>query len=135
MSSTSSTYHIPFPKNFLAVNTRPKQTVLPAALTTAVANLPAHGFLSNRASIPRHESISSVSSTASVPRSDASTISAPSSPTTKASDSPILGPKIFTPLAVNTKHTLPPMSVKEMSAAERQRRMSFEKHTFLSNRD
>ncbi|CBX99045.1 hypothetical protein IAQ61_000824 [Plenodomus lingam] len=142
MSSTSSTYHIPFPKNFLAVNTRPKKTVLSAALTSPVANLAPHGFLSNvpTSSIPhRHQSISSISSITSVATSDtaasdASTISAPSSPRTKPADSPILGPKIFAPLQVNAKHALPPKNAGEMSAAERQRRMSFEKHTFLSNR-
>ncbi|KAI8941504.1 hypothetical protein NX059_002720 [Plenodomus lindquistii] len=140
MSSTSSTYHIPFPKNFLAVNTRPKKTVLPATLTSPIANLSAHGFLSNAppaapssTHIPhRHQSISSVSSIATVDTT-ADTISAPSSPTAKPSDSPVLGPKIFAPLQVNAKYALPPKSAGEMSAAERARRMSFEKHTFLSN--
>ncbi|KAF2849663.1 hypothetical protein T440DRAFT_123099 [Plenodomus tracheiphilus IPT5] len=142
MSSTSSTYHIPFPKNFLAVNTRPKKTVLPAALTSPVTNVAPHGFLSNAptSSPPhRHQSVSSVSSIVSVATSDtaasdAGTISAPSSPPTKPVDSPVLGPKIFAPLQVNAKHTLPPKNAGEMSAAERQRRMSFEKHTFLSNK-
>ncbi|KAF1940565.1 hypothetical protein EJ02DRAFT_228171 [Clathrospora elynae] len=134
MSSTSSTYHIPFPKNFLPVNTPIKKAAAPS-VPAAVPVEPAHGFLSNRPVVPRHQSISSVSSITSVAAySDASTVSAPSSPPSKASDSPILGPKIFAPLAVNTKHALPPSSVKEMSAAERLRRMSFEKHTFLSNK-
>ncbi|KAH9871177.1 hypothetical protein J1614_006753 [Plenodomus biglobosus] len=142
MSSTSSTYHIPFPKNFLAVNTRPKKTVLPAALTAPIPNLAPHGFLSNAptSSIPhRHQSISSISSVISVATSDtaasdADTISAPSSPSAKPVDSPILGPKIFAPLQVNAQHALPLVNAGEMSAAERLRRMSFEKHTFLSNR-
>lgn len=135
MSSTSSTYHIPFPKNFLAVNTPPKKTFLPVALTSPIADLSPHGFLSNRSVSTRHQSVSSVSSNLSIATSDAGTISAPSSPPTKAADSPIFGPKIFTPLAVNTKHTLPPKDAEEMSAAERRRRMSFEKHTFLSNKN
>jgi hypothetical protein len=131
MSSTNSTYHIPFPKNFLAVNVPVKKAAAPAVQSPTESVIPAHGFLSNR-----HQSISSVSSiTSSVaaPPSEASTISAPSSPATKPRDSPILGPKIFAPLAVNTKHVLPPSG--EMSAAERERRMSFEKHTFLTNRN
>jgi hypothetical protein len=128
MSSTNSTYHIPFPKNFLAVNVAPKKQAATVQSPTESV-IPAHGFLSNR-----HQSISSVSSITSVaaPPSEASTISTPSSPAAKPRDSPILGPKIFAPLAVNTKHVLPP---SEMSAAERERRMSFEKHTFLSNRN
>ncbi|KAI4649343.1 hypothetical protein J4E93_003659 [Alternaria ventricosa] len=135
MSSTSSTYHIPFPKNFLTVNTPVKKAAGPGIQSPTEPVVPAHGFLSNRPA--RHQSISSVSSiTSSVaaPPSETSTISAPSSPATKAADSPVLGPKIFAPLAVNAKHALPPTSSSEMSAAERQRRMSFEKHTFLSNK-
>ncbi|KAI4948469.1 hypothetical protein J4E91_005893 [Alternaria rosae] len=135
MSSTSSTYHIPFPKNFLTVNTPVKKAANHGIQSPTEPVVPAHGFLSNRPA--RHQSISSVSSiTSSVaaPPSETSTISAPSSPATKAVDSPVLGPKIFAPLAVNAKHALPPTSSSEMSAAERQRRMSFEKHTFLSNK-
>ncbi|KAH8632311.1 hypothetical protein IG631_13994 [Alternaria alternata] len=134
MSSTSSTYHIPFPKNFLTVNTPVKKQSGSGVQSPTEPVMPAHGFLSNRPA--RHQSVSSVSSITSVaaPPSEASTISAPSSPTTKAADSPILGPKIFAPLAVNAKHALPPSTSSEMSNAERQRRMSFEKHTFLSNK-
>ncbi|KAI4687281.1 hypothetical protein J4E81_008129 [Alternaria sp. BMP 2799] len=138
MSSTSSTYHIPFPKNFLTVNTPVKKAASPGIQSPTEPVVPAHGFLSNRPA--RHQSISSVSSITSItssvaaPPSETSTISAPSSPATKAADSPVLGLKIFAPLAVNAKHALPPTSSSEMSAAERQRRMSFEKHTFLSNK-
>ena len=133
MSSTNPTYHIPFPKNFLAVNT-PIKKAAPIVQSPTEPVFAAHGFLSNRSVGARHQSISSVSSITSVaaPPSEASTISAPSSPATKPRDSPVLGPKIFAPLAVNAKHVLPP---SEMSAAERQRRMSFEKHTFLSNKN
>ncbi|KAF1361521.1 hypothetical protein EJ07DRAFT_44060, partial [Lizonia empirigonia] len=60
----SSTYHIPFPKNFLSLNTPVKRTG--GLSSSAVAQLPeqpAHGFLSNRStSMPRHQSVSSVSS-------------------------------------------------------------------------
>ncbi|RAR11814.1 hypothetical protein DDE83_004411 [Stemphylium lycopersici] len=134
MSSTSPTYHIPFPKNFLAVNTPVKKTVPAPAASAPEPVVPAHGFLSNRSNSGRHQSISSVSSFTSVgaPPSEASTISAPSSPATKAADSPVLGPKIFAPLAVNAKYAAPPSSSMLM-AAERQRRMSFERSAFLSN--
>ncbi|KAF1835893.1 hypothetical protein BDW02DRAFT_261145 [Decorospora gaudefroyi] len=142
MSSTSPTYHIPFPKNFLAVNSPVKKAAAaaappaPAPAPLEQPSVPVHGFLSNRPVAARHQSVSSVSSITSVAgTSETSTISPPSSPPTKAADSPILGPKIFAPLAVNARHALPPNSVKEMSAVERQRRMSFERHTFLSNRD
>ncbi|CAO2653619.1 Nn.00g030300.m01.CDS01 [Neocucurbitaria sp. VM-36] len=127
MSSVSSTFHIPFPRNFLAVNTPAKQSPkdVPASPESEQST---HGFLSNRpAFVPRHQSkSSSVSSIASVATSDAGTISPPSSPPTKAADSPVLGPKIFAPLAVNTKHALPPQTVKEMSVVE--------KSAFLSNK-
>lgn len=135
MASTRPTYHIPFPKTFLAVNTPIKKTVSPAVSSPTESVVPAHGFLSNRPANGRHQSVSSVSSVTSsvgVPASEASTISPPSSPTTNLADSPVLGPKIFAPLAVNTKHPTTP-GFKEMSAAERQRRLSFERSTFLSN--
>ncbi|EUC31792.1 hypothetical protein COCCADRAFT_27585 [Bipolaris zeicola 26-R-13] len=134
MASTRPTYHIPFPTSFLAVNTPVKKTV--TAVPAAEPLVPAHGFLSNRQNSGRHQSVSSISSNASIgaPPSEASTLSPPSSPTaTKHDDSPILGLKIFSPLAVNAKYATPPGSLKEMSAAERQRRMSFERSAFLSN--
>jgi hypothetical protein len=136
MASTRPTYHIPFPKTFLAVNTPVKKTVPgPAVSSPTEPVVPAHGFLSNRPASGRHQSVSSVSSFASsvgAPASETSTISPPSSPTTKLADSPVLGPKIFAPLAVNTKHPAP-AGFQEMTAAERQRRLSFERSTFLSN--
>lgn len=135
MASTRPTYHIPFPKTFLAVNTPVKKTVSPAVSSPTESVVPAHGFLSNRPASGRHQSVSSVSSLASsigAPASEASSLSPPSSPTTKSADSPVLGPKIFAPLAVNTKHPAP-SGFKEMSAAERQRRLSFERSAFLSN--
>ena len=132
MSSTRPTYHIPFPKGFLAVNTPVKKAASVAPAPEPV--VPAHGFLSNRPASGRHQSISSVSSISSVTApSEASTISAPSSPAAKAFDSPVLGPKIFAPLAVNAKYAPPAGGFKEMSAAERQRRLSFERSAFLSN--
>lgn len=136
MASTRPTYHIPFPKTFLAVNTPVKKTVpSPAVSSPTESVVPAHGFLSNHPASGRHQSVSSICSITSsigAPASEASTVSPPSSPTTKFADSPILGPKIFAPLAVNTKHPAP-AGYKEMSAAERQRRLSFERSTFLSN--
>ncbi|KAL6704039.1 hypothetical protein ACN47E_008803 [Coniothyrium glycines] len=133
MSSTSSSFHIPFPKTFLTVNARTKKAA-PIVQSPTQSEFISHGFLSNQPISARHQSISSVTSVASVAQSEASTISPPSSPNTRAADSPVLGPKIFAPLAVNTKHALPPSSTSEMSAAERQRRLSFERHTFLSNK-
>jgi len=122
--SSSGTFHIPFPKNFLAVNTPVKKssTSSDAGNATESGEL-AHGFLSNRpATIPRHQSVSSVSST----QSD-SAVSAPSSPPSKAADSPVLTAKAFTPLAVNVKHThLPPASLGDMTPIAR--------GAFLSNR-
>ncbi|KAH7359769.1 hypothetical protein BKA66DRAFT_445105 [Pyrenochaeta sp. MPI-SDFR-AT-0127] len=125
MSSTSSNYHIPFPRAFLAVNTPAKKSVNPGnVLASTQPEQPAHGFLSNRPA--RNQSMSSVSSDVSIASvSDAATISAPSSPAAKAADSPVLGPKIFAPLAVNTKHALPPTSAEKMTA---------DKSGFLSNR-
>ncbi|OAL47589.1 hypothetical protein IQ07DRAFT_121836 [Pyrenochaeta sp. DS3sAY3a] len=129
MSSTSSTFHIPFPRAFLAVNTPAKKSAGTSSdvLASPESEQPAHGFLSNRAGHgPRHQSMSSVSSVGSITASDAGTLSPPSSPPTKAADSPVLGPKIFAPLAVNTKHALPPQSLEKMTTAE--------KSAFLSNR-
>lgn len=132
MSSNNSSYHIPFPKTFLTVNARPKQAA-PRVQPATQPELQSSGlFLSNRP-VQRHQSVSSVASDISVARSDASTISPPSSPPTKAVTSPI-SPSRMAFLALNTKPEVPPSSTQEMSAAERARRMSFEQHSFLSNR-
>jgi hypothetical protein len=122
----SSSYHIPFPRNFLAVNTPAKKSGVASDVNTSVQPQQSdHGFLSNRsATLPRHQSVSSVSSTTST-ASDA-TVSPPSSPSSKAADSPVLGPKIFSPLAVNTKHTLPHVNLADMTPVARS--------AFLSNR-
>ncbi|KAJ4377077.1 hypothetical protein N0V86_006518 [Didymella sp. IMI 355093] len=118
--STSSQYHIPFPKNFLSLNTPVKRAgdVPPSTLSdselsnAAVAQLPeqpAHGFLSNRSvSMPRHQSVSSVTSTSTA--TDSVGGSPPSLPA-KDARSPSVGEATFTPLALNSRHApLPPSS-------------------------
>ena len=116
--STSSQYHIPFPKNFLSLNT-PLQRAGDVSTTTnelssaAVAQLPeqsAHGFLSNRsANMPRHQSVSSVSSA-----SESAGGSPPSLPA-KDARSPSVSEASFAPLALNTRHApLPPSSMRQI---------------------
>jgi hypothetical protein len=124
----SSSYHIPFPSNFLAVNTPVKQSgAAPAAAAAAAAAEPQqfdHGFLSNRpASLPRHASVSSTASSVS----ETASVGAPSSPPAKAAAAPVLSAKTFTPLALNSKHaTFSPASIADMTPVARS--------AFLSNR-
>lgn len=121
--STSGTYHIPFPKNFLSLNTPikragnvPSSTLSPNELSsTAIAQLPeqpAHGFLSNRSNnMPRHQSVSSVGSSTATESIGGSPPALPA----KDARSPSVGEATFTPLALNTKHAaLPPSSNREM---------------------
>lgn len=123
MSSNNSSFHIPFPRTFLAVNTPVKKAAnLNHELVSPTTEPPASSFLSNRAG--GHASRTSVSSMDST--TSAGTLSPPSSPPTKAADSPVLGPKIFAPLAVNTKHALPTQAATAVSPIE--------KSSFLSNR-
>ncbi|KAF2621885.1 hypothetical protein BU25DRAFT_426144 [Macroventuria anomochaeta] len=135
--STSGQYHIPFPKNFLSLNTPikrasdvPSSTLSNSELSSgAVAQLPeqpAHGFLSNRSvSMPRHQSVSSVTSTSTA------TYSVGGSPPflpAKDARSPSVSETGFAPLALNTKHApLPPSSHREMGERG-------VKSWFLSNR-
>jgi hypothetical protein len=121
----SSSYHIPMPRNFLAVNTPVKKSGSVDAATAAVQSQQFdHGFLSNRpATLPRHASISSTTSSVS----SAGDSSAPSSPPTVAAASPVLAAKSFTPLALNAKHAaLPLPSIADMTPVARS--------AFLSNR-
>ncbi|KAF2996834.1 hypothetical protein E8E13_003409 [Curvularia kusanoi] len=135
--STSSQYHIPFPKNFLSLNTPLQRTGDVAASpvsntelsSAAVAQLPeqpAHGFLSNRPDgMHRHQSISSVSTVSTA--TDSVGGSPPSLPA-KDARSPSVSEASFAPLALNTRHApLPPSSVRE--GGERG-----VKHWFLTNR-
>lgn len=135
--SSSSQYHIPFPTNFLSLNTplkragdAPSSTISNSELSSAaVAQLPeqsAHGFLSNRpASMPRHQSVSSV---ASVSTATDSVGGSPPSLPAKDARSPSVTEAAFTPLALNTRHApLPPNSFRE--TGERG-----VKHWFLTNR-
>ncbi|KAF2127806.1 hypothetical protein P153DRAFT_56043 [Dothidotthia symphoricarpi CBS 119687] len=125
MATTSSSFHIPFPRNFLSVNTPIKKSKvnMPAA---AEPEQPAHGFLSNVAHHgPRHASISSLSSIGSV-----SDTAAPSALAPDSAGSPRLGPAVFAPLALNAKHdVLPPSTAREVSA-----KTFFIPGGFLSNR-
>jgi hypothetical protein len=120
----SSSYHIPFPSAFLAVNTPVKKSgnVDAAAVQSQQFD---HGFLSNRpAALPRHASVSSTTST--VP-DEAATGSAPSSPPTQAAASPVLAAKSFTPLTLNAKSARPIVaSFADMTPVARS--------AFLSNR-
>lgn len=122
--STSSQYHIPFPKNFLSLNTPIKRNgdaAAPASNTaelssSAVAELPeqsAHGFLSNRPDgLQRHQSISSVTSVSTT--ADSLAGSPPSLPA-KDARSPSVTEAAFAPLALNTRHApLPPSSFREV---------------------
>lgn len=125
MSSTSSTFHIPFPRAFLSLNT-PVQRGGPSAPVSDMASSPEqlpHGFLSNRpVSLGRHQSVSSVFSVGS---------DAQSPPVGPAKDarSPSISEAVFAPLALNTKHAAPPSSAREMSGAA-----VVDKSGFLSNR-
>ncbi|KAF2027079.1 hypothetical protein EK21DRAFT_115197 [Setomelanomma holmii] len=125
----SSSYHIPFPRAFLAVNTPVKGSSPTAAVSTSPTDTvqpqqPDHGFLSNRASAhPRNASISSTASDAST--ASASVGVAPPSPPTQAATSPVLGAKVFSPLAVNARHAVVP-SLADMTPVARS--------AFLSNR-
>jgi hypothetical protein len=124
MSSTSNTFHIPFPRAFLSLNT-PVQRGGPqsgSALAMGVPSSPEqlpHGFLSNRP-VGRHQSVSSVSSMGSDAHSP------PAAPA-KDARSPSISEAVFTPLALNTKHAGPPSSAREMSD-------DADKSGFLSNR-
>ncbi|KAH5573225.1 hypothetical protein HBI24_202840 [Parastagonospora nodorum] len=120
----SSSYHIPMPRNFLAVNTPLKKSGSIDAATAAVQSEQFdHGFLSNRpAAVPRHASISSTTSSIS----EDAISSAPSSPPTVAAASPVLAAKSLTPLALNAKHAVLPPSIADMTPVART--------AFLSNR-
>jgi hypothetical protein len=122
----SSSYHIPFPRSFLAVNTPVKKSgsVVDAATAAVQSQQFDHGFLSNRpANLPRHASISSTSSSVS----EAAIGSAPPSPPTIAAASPVFAAKSFTPLALNSKHaTFSMASIADMTPVARS--------AFLSNR-
>lgn len=119
--STSSQYHIPFPKNFLSLNTPLQRTGDVSATTNelssaAVAQLPeqsAHGFLSNRPEhMHRHQSVSSVGSVSTA--GDSVGGSPPSLPA-KDARSPSVSEASFAPLALNTRHApLPPSSVRQI---------------------
>ncbi|KAH7084409.1 hypothetical protein FB567DRAFT_528972 [Paraphoma chrysanthemicola] len=118
----SSTYHIPFPRAFLAVNTPVKGSNTTPPADTVQSQQPDHGFLSNRAAA--HPRTTSISSTAS-DSSTASVGAPPSPPAAPAVASPVLGAKVFSPLAVNAKHA-PLQSLADMTPVARS--------AFLSNR-
>ncbi|KAF2193072.1 hypothetical protein K469DRAFT_283246 [Zopfia rhizophila CBS 207.26] len=117
MSTSGPRYHIPFPTNFLSLNTPSPKKPTTAALQGETTS---HSFLSNRQTAPRSASISSVSSSGS-------NSSVPSSPPTKSADaSPV---QSF--LTLNTKFRAPSTSAAGMTTSPD---TSAGKHRFLSNR-
>jgi hypothetical protein len=122
MSFTSGTFHIPFPRAFLTVNT-PITQAQPAGAAAPLTEQPAHGFLSNRPAT-RHQSVSSDSSIASAAPSDSS---APSSPPVVAAQPAVSVLKAFTPLQVNARSAkFVPASIADMTPVARS--------AYLSNR-
>ncbi|KAF2265936.1 hypothetical protein CC78DRAFT_578787 [Lojkania enalia] len=102
MSTSGPRYHIPFPTNYLALNTRPSKPTPSADVTSPESEVPSHNFLSNRPAVPRHSSISSNSS-------DSSTSTMPESPTSNTFDaSPVIKQSVPTFLALNSKYAAPP---------------------------
>ncbi|KAF2650820.1 hypothetical protein K491DRAFT_116500 [Lophiostoma macrostomum CBS 122681] len=120
--STSHRHHIPFPKNFLSLNARLHQTPVDNVFPPSAEATP-HNFLSNRPVVPRHASVSSVTSVSS----NDSAVSAPSSPPVQAAASPILAPAMPAFLALNHKYSAPPTTSQALN-------LSGEKSAFLSNR-
>ncbi|KAF2198959.1 hypothetical protein GQ43DRAFT_442885 [Delitschia confertaspora ATCC 74209] len=123
--SSGPRYHIPFPTNFLAVNTPIKKSspsttaTTPARPVTPPEDMAPHSFLSN---VPhksqRTESMSSQSS------------AEPSSPAFKAADATPATQKavhIFKPLAVNQKYSPPKGAAEVLLPGEEV------PHMFLSN--
>lgn len=120
-----SPHHIPFPRNFLSLNTPVKKTnvnapppsdVVPAATASPESERSAHSFLSNRpiaipgtSHVPRQSSISSVSSV------DTASIASSSPPASEPASSPVLKTSVPAFLPLNTKHAAPPAPPKEMS--------------------
>ncbi|KAF2799835.1 hypothetical protein K505DRAFT_43881 [Melanomma pulvis-pyrius CBS 109.77] len=117
MSASGPRYHIPFPTAFLSLNTKPSKTNADGVVVASPETSTAHSFLSNRSVVPRHSSISSESSTSSA-------TSIPSSPPAQIIESPTLKAALPTFLALNSKHTAPPTSVKDAG----------DKTPFLSNK-
>lgn len=124
MSTSGPRYHIPFPRNFLAVNTTPRKASNPAAapVVAPTAEASTHTFLSNKPTGRSYSMSSDSSEGSSAPR-----FSPPASPPTKAVTSPALEQKSPVFLALNSKFTAPPTTAKELKP---------EKNTggFLSNR-
>ncbi|KAL5113872.1 hypothetical protein ACEQ8H_008252 [Pleosporales sp. CAS-2024a] len=120
----SSSYHIPMPRSFLAVNTPVNKSASSDATAPALdSHHFDHGFLSNRPAT-RHASVSSTVSNVS----EHASASPPSSPPTVAATGPVLATKNLTPLALNAKkHASVPMpSIADMTPVARS--------AFLSNR-
>lgn len=114
----SSSFHIPFPRNFLTVNTPVKKSGTVDAAPAQPEQFD-HGFLSNRPAVPRHASISSTASSVS----ETASVSAPSSPPAPA----VIAAPVISPLALNAKHTVVPLaSLADMTPVARS--------AFLSNR-
>ncbi|KAF2713350.1 hypothetical protein K504DRAFT_450060 [Pleomassaria siparia CBS 279.74] len=94
-------YHIPFPTAFLSLNTpTTAKKDGSGAIISSTEGDATHTFLSNRSTVPRHSSISSESSTASIP-------SVTASPTAPMVESPVLKASVPAFLTLNSKHTAP----------------------------
>lgn len=118
----SSSFHIPFPRNFLTVNTPVKKSGTVDAAPAQPDQFD-HGFLSNRPAVPRHASVSSTASSVS----ETASVSAPSSPPSQAAVAPVVAAPVISPLALNAKHTVIPLAnLADMTPIARS--------AFLSNR-
>ncbi|KAF2639700.1 hypothetical protein P280DRAFT_45498 [Massarina eburnea CBS 473.64] len=121
-----SQHHIPFPKNWLSVNTPiTKSTRTPGTASSPTeSNIPAHGFLSNVTSrpafVPRHSSVSSVSSI------DSTSSTASTSTAFEHAASPFPQQTSHSFLSLNAKYAAPPTSAQAMKEVET--------NGFLSNR-
>ncbi|KAF2010300.1 hypothetical protein BU24DRAFT_466957 [Aaosphaeria arxii CBS 175.79] len=119
MSTSGPRFHIPFPSNFLSLNTPTKRSASLDGSVTAPTPAPEHSFLSNRSVAHRHPSISSVTS-------EDSTRSTPPAAALDAAVAPVPTPKSPTFLALNHKSAAPPKNAQALRGVV--------DHSFLSNR-
>lgn len=105
---SSSRHHIPFPRNFLSLNTPTKKANDAGFVTRSPeSEVPPHTFLSNRTHpVPRHSSMSSVSS-------DESTIASPQPLPNDGEHSHGLKPALMAFLRLNTKHVAAPRPAED----------------------
>jgi hypothetical protein len=118
MAATGPGYHIPFPRNFLSLNTPVRKS---SGSTSAIAAPEvgsfSHGFLSNRPAARRSSDSSDTSS--------GSALSPPSSPAAKAVTETVVEHKVPSFLALNSKYARPPTTATDFKV---------DSSGFLSNR-